>query len=154
MDMENNQAPQEDVFSRGGWWQVSWVGGLIGALALGLGAFYFFSGRPEWQTMIFTFLAFAQVFQALSSRSSRDSIFKLGLFSNPLMAALVLVVMGLQLAVLYIPFISDFFNVLPLSMFDLLVAVGLGGVIFIAMELEKVLLDNGARNVLCVAVAH
>lgn len=57
----------------------------------------------------------------------------------PLLAALALVVLGLQLAVLYIPFISDFFNVLPLSMPDLLVAVGLGGLIFIAMELDKVL---------------
>ncbi len=132
-------SPQEHVFSRGGLWQVSWVGGLIGILALGLGAFYFFSGRPEWQTMLFTFLAFAQVFQALASRSSRDSLFKLGLFSNPLLAALALLVMGLQLAVLYIPFVSGFFNVLPLSIQDLLVAVGLGGIVFIAMELEKVL---------------
>jgi Ca2+-transporting ATPase len=140
-------APHEDVFSRGGWWQVSWVGGLIGTLALGLGAFYFFNGRPEWQTMLFTFLAFAQVFQALASRSSRESLFRLGLFSNPLLAALALVVLGLQLAVLYIPFISDFFNVLPLSMQDLLVAAGLGSVIFIAMELEKVLRKKEYVNI-------
>jgi len=132
-------SPQEDVFSRGGWWQVSWVGSLIGILALGLGAFYFFGGRPEWQTMLFTFLAFAQVFQALASRSSRDNLFKLGLFSNPLLAVLAFVVIGLQLAVLYTPLVSDFFNVVPLSIQDLLVAVGLGSLVFIAMELEKVL---------------
>jgi len=132
-------SPQEDVFSRGGWWQVSWVGSLIGILALGLGAFYFFGGRPEWQTMLFTFLAFAQVFQALASRSSRDNLFKLGLFSNPLLAVLAFVVIGLQLAVLYTPLVSDFFNVVPLSIQDLLVAIGLGSLVFIAMELEKVL---------------
>jgi Ca2+-transporting ATPase len=136
-------SPQEDVFSRGGWLQVSWVGSLIGILALGLGAFYFFNGRPEWQTVLFTFLAFAQVFQALASRSSRDSLFRLGLFSNPLLAALALVVMGLQLAVLYLPFMSEFFNVLPLSIQDLLVVIGMGALIFIAMELEKVFRKNG-----------
>jgi len=136
-------SPQEDVFSRGGWWQVSWVGGLIGLLALGLGSFYFFNDRPEWQTMLFTFLAFAQVFQALAARSSRDSLFKLGLLSNPLLAALALVVMGLQLAVLYIPFVSDFFDVLPLSIQDLLVAIGMGGIIFIAMEMEKLFKKKG-----------
>jgi len=136
-------SPQEGVFSRGGWWQVSWVGSLIGLLALGLGALYFFNGRPEWQTMLFTFLAFAQVFQALAARSSRDSLFRLGLFSNPLLAALALIVMGLQLAVLYIPFVSDFFGVLPLSVQDLSVAIGTGGIIFIAMELEKLLKKKG-----------
>jgi len=136
-------SPQEDVFSRGGWWQVSWVGGLIGLLALGLGSFYFFNDRPEWQTMLFTFLAFAQVFQALAARSSRDSLFKLGLLSNPLLAALALVVMGLQLAVLYIPFVSDFFDVVPLSIQDLLVAIGMGGIIFIAMEMEKLFKKKG-----------
>jgi len=131
-------SPKEDVFSRGGWWQVSWIGILIGALALGLGSYYFFNGRAEWQTMLFSFLAFAQVFQALASRSSNDSLFKLGVFSNPLLAVLALVVVGLQLAVLYIPFMSSFFNVVPLSAVDLLIALGTGAVVFVAMELEKV----------------
>jgi len=40
-------SPKEGVFSRGGWLQVSWIGGLIGALALALGAYYFFTGRAE-----------------------------------------------------------------------------------------------------------
>jgi len=30
-------------------------------------------GRKEWQTMVFTFLAFAQVFQAMASCSAKDS---------------------------------------------------------------------------------
>jgi P-type Ca2+ transporter type 2C len=135
-------SPKEDVFSRGGWWQVSWVGILIGALALGLGSYYFFNGRPEWQTMLFSFLAFAQVFQALASRSSNESLFKLGVFSNPLLAVLALVVVALQLAVLYIPFMSNFFNVAPLSAMDLLIAICVSSIVFFAMELEKVLMKN------------
>ena len=135
-------SPKEDVFSRGGWWQVSWVGILIGALALGLGSYYFFNGRPEWQTMLFSFLAFAQVFQALASRSSNESLFKLGAFSNPLLAVLALVVVALQLAVLYIPFMSNFFNVVPLSAMDLLIAICVSSIVFFAMELEKVLMKN------------
>ena len=67
-------SPQEGVFSRGAGVQVIWVGVLIGALALGLGSYYYFTGRDQWQTMVFTFLAFAQVFQALASRSSSASI--------------------------------------------------------------------------------
>jgi P-type Ca2+ transporter type 2C len=106
-------SPREGVFSRGGLIQVTWVGGLIGALALALGAYYFFSGRPEWQTMVFTFLAFAQVFQALASRSSKESLFKIGPLSNPMLAGMALLVVALQLAVLYIPALSGFFDVLP-----------------------------------------
>jgi Ca2+-transporting ATPase len=131
-------SPKEDVFSGGGWWQVSWVGGLIGALALSLGSFYFFGDRPEWQTMIFTFLAFAQVFQALASRSRSDTLFKLGALSNPLLAVLAFVVVTLQLAVLYIPFLSDFFNIVPLSISDLLLTIGASSIVFVAMEVHKV----------------
>jgi Ca2+-transporting ATPase len=131
-------SPRESVFSRGGLIQVTWVGGLIGALALALGAYYFFNGRPEWQTVVFTFLAFAQVFQALASRSSKESLFKMGLLSNPMLAAIAVLVIALQLAVLYIPFLGGFFDVLPLSACDLSIAAGAGVLIFVAMELEKV----------------
>ncbi|MFZ5819291.1 MAG: cation transporting ATPase C-terminal domain-containing protein, partial [Chloroflexota bacterium] len=130
-------SPKESVFSRGGWVQVTWVGGLIGALALGLGAWYFFSGRAEWQTMVFTFLAFAQVFQALASRSSKESLFKMGLFSNPMLAAIAVLVVALQLAVIYIPFLGGFFGVLPLGAIDLAIALGAGMLVFAAMEIEK-----------------
>ena len=131
-------SPKEGVFSRGGWLQVTWVGVLIGFLALALGAYYFFTGRAEWQTMVFTFLAFAQVFQALASRSSKESLFKIGLLSNPMLAAIAALVVALQLAVIYIPFLSDFFDVLPLSLCDLSIAAGAGVLVFVAMELEKI----------------
>jgi len=130
-------SPKEGVFSRGGLTQVSWVGGLIGALALALGAWYFFNGRAEWQTMVFTFLAFAQVFQALASRSGKESLIKMGLLSNPMLAAIAVLVVALQLAVLYIPFLSGFFDVLPLNLCDLSIAAGAGILVFVAMELEK-----------------
>ena len=132
-------SPREGVFSRGGWLQVSWVGALIGALALALGAYYFFNDQPEWQTMVFTFLAFAQVFQALASRSSKDSLFKMGVLSNPMLAAIAALVIALQLAVLYLPFLSGFFDVLPLSACDLSIAAGAGVLVFVAMEIEKLI---------------
>jgi Ca2+-transporting ATPase len=85
-------APTEGVFSRGAGAQTVWVGLLIGAIGLGLGAWYYFLGSPAWQTMIFTSLAFAQVGQALASRSNRASIFALGLTSNPLLLGMAVLV--------------------------------------------------------------
>ena len=128
---------KESVFSRGAGVQTIWVGMLIGALALGLGSWFYFTGRPEWQTMIFTSLAFMQVFQALASRSAKESLFKLRLLSNPLLAGMALLVVVLQLMVLYVPLLSKFFEVIPLSGCDLSIAAGTGVIVFVVMELEK-----------------
>ena len=117
--------------------QVIWVGSLIGALALGLGSWYYFTGREQWQTMVFTFLAFAQVFQALASRSAKDSFFKIRVMSNPLLIGMSALVVGLQLMVLYIPFLADFFGVKALSLYDLSIAIAGGAVVFVMMELSK-----------------
>lgn len=130
-------SPKESVFSRGAGPQTVWVGVMIGALALGLGSWYFFNGRAEWQTMIFTSLAFMQVFQALASRSSKESLFKMGVMSNPLLAGMALLVVVLQLAVIYIPALGTFFEVIPLSACDLSITAGAGVIVFAVMELAK-----------------
>ncbi len=130
-------SPKEGVFSRGAGAQTIWVGALIGILALALGSWYFFSGRSEWQTMIFTSLAFMQVFQALASRSSKESLFKMGLLSNLLLAGMVALVVVLQLMVIYIPALAHFFEVVPLSGCDLSIAAGAGVLVLVVMETEK-----------------
>ena len=135
-------SPNESIFSRGAGAQVIWVGMLIGGLALALGSIYYFSGRQEWQTMIFSFLAFAQIFQALASRSSRDSFFKMGLRGNPVLAGMALLVFALQMLVIYVPALSSFFNVVPLSGTDLLVAVGTASLVLVAIEIEKLVKKN------------
>ena len=130
-------APAEGVFSRGAGAQTIWVGLLIGALGLGIGAWYFFGGSPVWQTMIFSTLAFAQVGQALASRSNRDSLFALGVTSNPLLIGMVVLVLGLQLAVMYVPPMASFFSVSPLPLSDLLTALSAGLLVFVVIEVSK-----------------
>ncbi|RPH55521.1 MAG: HAD family hydrolase, partial [Chloroflexi bacterium] len=130
-------SPQEGVFSRGAGTQTIWVGALIGAIGLGLGAWYYFAGRAEWQTMIFTSLAFAQVGQALASRSNKESLFALGLASNPLLLGMSALVLGLQLAVIYIPPVAAFFSVVPLGLADLGICVLAGLLVLAAIEIEK-----------------
>ncbi len=131
------EPPGQGVFSKGAGFQVLWVGTLIGALGLALGAWYYFSGRAEWQTMVFTFLAFAQLFQALASRSARDSLFKVGVLSNPTLAGLALLVFVLQMVVLYVPVLAGFFGLKPLSLCDLSIALAGGVVVFAALEISK-----------------
>jgi len=117
--------------------QTIWVGTMIGGLALGLGLWFHFTGHSEWQTMIFTSLAFMQVFHALASRSRKKSLFKMGVLSNPLLASMVLLVVFLQLMALYSPSWSSLFLVVPLSGWNLFFAIGTGMIVFVVLELEK-----------------
>ena len=130
-------SPAEGVFSRGAASQTIWSGLLIGGLGLGIGGWYYFGDHPEWQTMIFSSLAFAQVGQAMASRSNRESLLTQGLASNPLMLGMAVLVTVLQLGVLYIPPVASFFSVIPLSLTDLLVSLGAGLVVLLALEAAK-----------------
>ncbi|GAB4572446.1 MAG: cation-translocating P-type ATPase [Anaerolineales bacterium] len=130
-------SPTEGVFSRSAGVQTIWVGALIGSLALALGAWYFFTGRPEWQTMIFTSLAFMQIFQAFAARSDQESLFEIGFWSNPVLAGMALLVFALQMMVIYIPAMANFFEVVPLRLTDLAISAASGLIVFTVMEVSE-----------------
>jgi Ca2+-transporting ATPase len=116
--------------------QATWVGAVIGFAALAVGYAYHRADAPEWQTMIFTSLAFLQVFQALGSRSSTESLKKIGLRSNPTMLWLIGAVVGLQLGALYTP-LNRFLDVEPLGPLDLALCLGLGAGLLMLLEADK-----------------
>ena len=130
-------SPREGVFSRGAGIQTIWIGLLIGSICLSVGAWYFFAGHENWQTMIFTSLAFAQIGQALGARSRHDSLLAIGLRSNALLLGMIVVVASLQLLVIYAAPLQGFFETEPLSLSDLGICAAIGVAIFAAMELEK-----------------
>lgn len=135
------RAKQESLFSGGLTRHVVWVGLVIGLAALLVGWAYFDasnSADTRWQTMIFTTLAFMQMGQALGSRSTTVSLFTLGLRSNLILFGLVVLTAVLQLLVIYIPFLDQFFQVTPLTLFDLALCIGLGVLMFLFTEIEKV----------------
>mgnify|MGYP001304163147 CR=1 FL=1 len=137
------RSPKTGLLSDGLGLHILWVGVVIGFTALGVGYAYYNPADPAnttWQTMIFTTLAFLQIGQALASRSNHESIFALSVRNNPLLAWMVVATVGLQLLVLYTPFLDPFFNVTPLALADLLVCVLLGMAALVAIELEKFLL--------------
>jgi Ca2+-transporting ATPase len=135
------RSPQESLFSGGLTRHVIWVGLVMGLVALGVGVWYHNPANPastRWQTMIFTSLAFMQMGQALASRSTQESIFSLGLRTNPVLLGLVVITAVLQLIVIYTPALDQFFQVTPLNALELLFCVGLGLGMLLLIELEKV----------------
>ncbi|MCA9947658.1 MAG: cation transporting ATPase C-terminal domain-containing protein, partial [Anaerolineales bacterium] len=85
-----------------------------------------------------------QMGNALATRSNIDSIFKIGLFSNRLMVVAVLITFLLQMALIYMPFLQEFFNTEALSLTDLLIALATSLVVFVAVEFSKYLKRQSA----------
>jgi Ca2+-transporting ATPase len=135
--------PGESIFAHGMWQHMIWVGLLIGGLSIVSQAWAYYSGSPHWQTVVFTVLTFSQLAHAMVIRSEQDSLFTIGLSSNlPLLGAVVLTV-GLQLAVIYVPFFNPIFGTQPLDMHELAVCFALPLVVLVAVEMEKWLVRRG-----------
>ncbi len=133
-------SPQEDIFGRGMGRDILWIGLLLGLLSLGTGYWYWRGDRSDWQTMLFTVLTLSQMGNALAIRSERDSLFQIGLLSNkPLLAAIVLT-LGLQLAVIYVPFLQQLFGTVALGGIDLAISLAVSTLVFWGVELEKCLI--------------
>jgi Ca2+-transporting ATPase len=84
-------------------------------LAFWLGQ-HVFASVDAARTMAFVTLSGCQLARAYTNRSERASVFAIGMFSNRWMQYAVLSSVALLLAVIYIPFISTVFNVVPLGL--------------------------------------
>ena len=130
--------PKENIFSRGLVRDILWIGIVMGLVSLAAGLWAIHTGRMEtWQTMVFTTLTLAQMGNVLAIRSNRDSLFQIGLFSNKPLVGAVLLTFGLQMAVVYVPFMQRIFNTRPLPLVDLLVSFALSLIVFISIEVFK-----------------
>jgi Ca2+-transporting ATPase len=80
------------------------------------------------------------VILALEVRSERSSLFRIGLFTNPMMVVAFLSTVGLQVAVVYLPFLQKVFSTSALGLRDLLIAFSSGLVVLVVVEAWKVAL--------------
>jgi Ca2+-transporting ATPase len=135
--------PKENVFARGLWQRITWAGLAIGGVCIAVQAWAHAAGNPHGQTMVFTVLALSQLGLALAIRSERDSLFTQGMGSNPWLAGAVALTLGLQLAVIYVPWLNPIFHTQPLTVAELVLCLGLSGVVFVGVEIEKALIRAG-----------
>jgi Ca2+-transporting ATPase len=131
--------PGESIFAHGMWQHIVWVGLFMALLSLGTQAWAIDRGVAYWQTMVFTVLTISQLFHSLAVRSEYDSIFSIGLRSNPYMLGAVLLLLALQLTVIYTPALNPIFNTQPLPPADLAICLLLSSLVLVAVELEKLL---------------
>ena len=93
----------------------------------------------EARTMGFTILVFAQMLNALCSRSHDQSVF-VGLFANKWLWGAIALSALLQVVVIYVPFLNTAFGTVPLSAGAWGECLGLAMVVLVASELRKCVL--------------
>jgi Ca2+-transporting ATPase len=117
--------------------EIAWSGVIMTGITLLTEFVAIRNHNPHWQTMVFMELTIIQMWQALSVRSLRLSLFQCGLLTNkPLLGAIGLTIL-LQLAVIYFPPFTRVFHTSPLSLAELGICFIASSLIFIASELAK-----------------
>ncbi|MBM4136263.1 MAG: HAD-IC family P-type ATPase, partial [Nitrospira sp.] len=129
--------PKEGIFAHGLGLHAIWVGLLMGGIVLFVQAWSIKTGHAHWQTMVFTVLCLTQLGHVLAIRSEKESLFKIGLFSNKPLLGAVMLSFIFQMATIYIPFLNPIFKTEPLTFSELMFTLILSSIIFFAVEIEK-----------------
>ncbi|MGQ9838790.1 MAG: cation-translocating P-type ATPase [Cyanobacteriota bacterium] len=129
-------SPKQSIFAQG-----------LGAYMLRIGIFFAITTiimmlilenyTPHWRTMVFTTLCVAQMGHAVAVRSNNKLIAETNPFSNPYLLWAVLTTLLLQLALLYVPFLRNFFGTEALTRDELWICMGFSTPIMVWVELEK-----------------
>jgi Ca2+-transporting ATPase len=132
-------SPTTGIFAGGLGQHILWVGLLMGLVSLGVGWWGWRSGNPYWSTMVFTTLTLSQMGHALAVRSDKRSLFTQGLTTNKAMLAAVATTFVLQLLITYWAPMQQIFRTKPLPAFELGLSLALSMVVFVAVEVEKLI---------------
>jgi len=119
----------------------------IGFLAtlMGVGTFLIFNwaqsrmSLEEARTVAFCTMVAFQWFMAFSARSDEYTVFKLGVFRNRLLVLSILVAIGLQMAVIYVPFLQVAFHTVSLGADKWGIVLLASGALFAVEEIRKAL---------------
>jgi Ca2+-transporting ATPase len=135
-------SPRENIFARGLGLYIVRIGVIFAILAIGLMVWAYnydrVDGNPDrWKTMVFTTLCLAQMGHAWAVRSDTQLTIQMNPFSNPYILGAVTLTTVLQLLLIYIEPLRNFFNTQWLSPTELAICLGFSMLMFVWIELEK-----------------
>ncbi|WP_375509370.1 cation-translocating P-type ATPase [uncultured Nostoc sp.] len=141
-------SPRESIFARGLGSYMIRIGIIFAIISIALMWWAYqhthapgYQGNPEaWKTMVFTTLCIAQMGHAIAIRSNNRLTIEMNPFSNIFVLAAVVVTTILQLMLVYVPPLRDFFGTHYLNMQELGVCIGFSALMFVWIELEKIFL--------------
>lgn len=121
------------------------VGSILQALLIGavyvIGLHYFGYSNTEVVTMSFLALAFVEIFHGFNMRSTQNSIFKIGVFSNKYMwyAGIISAILAVILIVVPITPIQNALGITQLTGIEWLVTIAISFAIIPLFEIHKLL---------------
>ncbi|MDZ8185189.1 MAG: cation-translocating P-type ATPase [Nostoc sp. ChiSLP02] len=141
-------SPRESIFARGLGSYMIRIGIIFAIITIALMWWAYqhthaqgYQGNPDsWKTMVFTTLCIAQMGHAIAIRSNNRLTIEMNPFSNIFVLAAVIVTTILQLMLVYVPPLRDFFGTHFLTLQELGVCIGFSALMFVWIELEKIFL--------------
>jgi P-type Ca2+ transporter type 2C len=119
-----------------------WSWGLLGNVECADGE----SGTLAWNTMVFVTLTLAQMGHAYGLRSHRETVFRMNPTGNRFLLYALLITITIQISTVYLPFFNDLFGTNPLTIGQLALCLVLSTFVFIAVEIEKLLMRRGVLS--------
>ncbi|MDX1978170.1 MAG: cation-translocating P-type ATPase [Pseudanabaenaceae cyanobacterium bins.68] len=133
--------PQESIFARGLGFYIVRIGLVFGLINIVLMLLAYYhpeqTWRAHWKTIIFTTLCLSQMGHALAVRSDTRLLVEINPWSNPYLLAAVFFTSLAQMALLYIPWLSQFFDTAPLNLPELWTCLIFSSLVMIWLEIEK-----------------
>jgi P-type Ca2+ transporter type 2C len=141
-------SPRESIFARGLGSYMIRIGIIFAIISIALmwwayqhtHAPEYQGNRDTWKTMVFTTLCLAQMGHAIAIRSNNRLAIEMNPFSNIFVLAAVVVTTILQLMLVYVPPLRDFFGTHYLNLQELGVCIGFSALMFVWIEAEKIFL--------------
>ena len=135
-------SPKESIFARGLGNYIIRIGIIFAIISISLMVWAFYNAREdgsptEWKTMVFTTLCIAQMGHALAVRSHQRLTIEMNPLTNPYLLAAVSVTIVLQLMLIYVAPLRNFFDTDFLTIEQLLICLGFSSLLFVWVELEK-----------------
>jgi Ca2+-transporting ATPase len=100
----------------------------------------------EARTQLFTAMVLMELANALSARSLKHTLFKVGVFKNRFLWLAVLSSLGLQLIVLYTPVLQTLFDVRTPEPFDWAIAILFTIITFATIETSKYIISKKRKE--------
>jgi Ca2+-transporting ATPase len=139
--------PKESIFARGLGPYMIRIGIILAIITIGMMSWaYTFTQQntaggtldpDRWKTMVFTTLCLAQMGHALAIRSNTRLLIQVDPLSNPFILASVVLTTVLQLLLIYVEPLRNFFGTHILSFQELMICFGFSALVFIWIEAEK-----------------
>ena len=147
--------PKESIIDKLMTFLVAWQSIVLGLASLAAFAFAYyheFSDLPldarllHAQTFCFVTLVVGELLRAYANRSEKITIFKMKFFGNSFLNKSVFASLAFLIAIVYIPALNGIFKTVPLSLFDLEIALLLAVVPVLGAEIAKLLASKLVRT--------